>query len=74
MNIYSIYVNIETGRNPEIFMRVLEYKVKGKPSQYQAIEPAIRTTQFVRNKAIRYWIDHSRELKIDKFALNKYST
>ncbi|MFM6354621.1 MAG: RNA-guided endonuclease TnpB family protein, partial [Planktothrix sp.] len=41
-------------------MRVLEYKIKGKPSQYQGIEPAIRTTQFVRNKAIRYWIDHSR--------------
>ena len=55
-------------------MRVLEYKIKGKPSQYQAIEPAIRTTQFVRNKAIRYWIDHSRELKINKFSLNKYST
>ncbi|MFM6454389.1 MAG: transposase [Planktothrix sp.] len=55
-------------------MRVLEYKIKGKPSQYQAIEPAIRTTQFVRNKAIRYWIDNSRELKINKFALNKYST
>ncbi|MFM6355311.1 MAG: transposase, partial [Planktothrix sp.] len=32
-------------------MRVLEYKIKGKPSQYQAIEQAIRTTQFVRNKA-----------------------
>ncbi|MFM6451507.1 MAG: transposase, partial [Planktothrix sp.] len=55
-------------------MRVLEYKIKGKPSQYQAIEQAIRTTQFVRNKAIRYWIDHSRELKINKFSLNKYST
>ncbi|MDM3860878.1 MAG: transposase [Aphanizomenon gracile PMC644.10] len=55
-------------------MIVLEYKVKGKQHQYNAIDDAIRTTQFVRNKAIRYWMDAPRELKIDKFALNKYST
>jgi putative transposase len=55
-------------------MLVLEYKVKGKQSQYTAIDDAIRTTQFVRNKAIRYWMDAPREAKIDKFTLNKYST
>ncbi|MDP5018140.1 MAG: transposase, partial [Dolichospermum sp.] len=55
-------------------MLVLEYKVKGKQNQYNAIDDAIRTTQFIRNKAIRYWMDAPRELKIDKFALNKYST
>ncbi|MFO5491977.1 MAG: RNA-guided endonuclease TnpB family protein, partial [Cuspidothrix sp.] len=55
-------------------MIVIEYKVKGKQHQYNAIDDAIRTNQFVRNKAIRYWIDAPRELKIDKFALNKYST
>ena len=55
-------------------MIVLEYKVKGKQSQYSAIDEAIRTTQFIRNKAIRYWMDAPRELKVDKFALNKYST
>ena len=55
-------------------MLVLEYKVKGKPKQYQAIEEAIRTTQFVRNKCIRYWMDAPRETKINGFALNKYST
>ncbi|MBD2485349.1 RNA-guided endonuclease TnpB family protein [Planktothrix sp. FACHB-1365] len=55
-------------------MIVLEYKVKGKLDQFKAIDQAIRTTQFIRNKAIRYWMDNSRELKIDKFALNKYST
>lgn len=55
-------------------MIVLEYKVKGKKNQYDAIDDAIRTTQFVRNKAIRYWIDASTDLKIDRFALNKYST
>jgi putative transposase len=55
-------------------MIVLEYKVKGKQHQYNAIDDAIRTTQFVRNKAIRFWMDAPRELKVDKFALNKYST
>ncbi|MGI2908254.1 RNA-guided endonuclease InsQ/TnpB family protein [Tolypothrix sp. VBCCA 56010] len=55
-------------------MLVLEYKVKGKKAQYAAIDDAIRTTQFIRNKAIRYWMDADKELKVDKFALNKYST
>ncbi|NMG19232.1 RNA-guided endonuclease TnpB family protein [Brasilonema bromeliae] len=55
-------------------MLVLEYKVKGKKQQYQAIDEAIRTTQFVRNKAIRYWMDASREAKINRIALNNYST
>jgi putative transposase len=55
-------------------MIILEYKVKGKQLQYNAIDDAIRTTQFIRNKAIRYWMDAPRELKVDKFALNKYST
>jgi putative transposase len=53
---------------------VLEYKVKGKKQQYQAIDEAIRTTQFIRNKAIRYWMDAPREAKINKIALNNYST
>jgi len=53
---------------------VLEYKVKGKQQQYQAIDEAIRTTQFIRNKAIRYWIDAPRESKINRIALNNYST
>ena len=55
-------------------MLVLEYKVKAKPNQYQAIEDAIRTVQFIRNKSIRYWMDAPKEAKIDRYALNKYST
>ena len=38
-------------------MIVLEFKAKGKTNQYSAIDEAIRTTQFVRNKAIRHWMD-----------------
>jgi len=53
---------------------VLEYKVKAKKLQYLAIEEAIKTSQFVRNKCLRYWMDAPKEAKIDRFTLNKYST
>ncbi|MBD1804458.1 transposase [Microcoleus sp. FACHB-SPT15] len=55
-------------------MLVLEYKVKAKPNQYKAIDEAIRTVQFVRNKSIRYWMDAPKDTKINRFALNRYST
>jgi putative transposase len=38
-------------------MVVFEFKTYGKTHQYQAIDEAIRTTQFIRNKAIQLWID-----------------
>ncbi|WP_293363299.1 transposase [Microcoleus sp. CAWBG52] len=41
-------------------MIVLEFKLKGKRQQYQIVDEMIRTAQFVRNKALRYWIDNSR--------------
>lgn len=55
-------------------MLVLEYKIKAKLVQYKAIDEAIRTVQFIRNKAIRYWMDAPKDAKINRFALNKYST
>ena len=39
-------------------MFILEYKLRGKQHQYQAIDEAIRTVQFVRNKCLRYWEDN----------------
>ena len=39
-------------------MIALEYKLKGKPAQYRVIDDMIRTAQFVRNKALRYWFDN----------------
>ncbi len=39
-------------------MIVLEFKAKGKTTQYTAIDEAIRTAQFVRNKSIRFWMDN----------------
>ncbi|MEQ9480842.1 MAG: transposase, partial [Coleofasciculus sp. F4-SAH-05] len=38
-------------------MLVFEFKGQGKTTQYSAINEAIQTAQFVRNKCIRYWMD-----------------
>ncbi len=38
-------------------MLILEYKLRTNQSQQSAIDEAIRTTQFVRNKALRCWMD-----------------
>jgi putative transposase len=51
-------------------MFVLEYKVKPKPYQVEAIEEAIRTAQFVRNKALRYWMDNRGVGKAELFRYN----
>ena len=50
-------------------MLIYEFKLQGKPSQFQAIDEAIRTTQFVRNKCLRFWID-GKDVK--PYDLNKY--
>jgi putative transposase len=52
-------------------MIVLEFKAKGKTSQYAAIDEAIKTAQFVRNKCIRYWM-HNRGVGQKK--LYRYNT
>ena len=49
-------------------MIVLEFKARTKPSQASAIDEAIRTAQFIRNKALRYWMDNK---KVGKYDLNK---
>jgi hypothetical protein len=38
-------------------MIILEFKLKGASTQYRAIDEAIRTTQFIRNKCVRLWQD-----------------
>jgi hypothetical protein len=38
-------------------MLTYEYKLDGTPTQYAAIEEAIRVVQFIRNKALRLWMD-----------------
>lgn len=49
-------------------MLVYEFKAYGKPTQFRAIDEAIRTGQFVGNKCIRYWMDTK---KVNKYDLNK---
>ena len=46
-------------------MLVLEAKLKGKTEQYNLIDEAIRTALFVRNKALRYWMDNRGTGKYD---------
>jgi len=38
-------------------MLVYEYKLDGSKKQYAAIDEAIRTAQFIRNKSLRLWMD-----------------
>jgi putative transposase len=50
-------------------MLVFEFKAYGKAIQFTAIDEAIRTTQFIRNKALRLWMDGGAKSCFD---LNKY--
>ncbi|NES80472.1 MAG: IS200/IS605 family element transposase accessory protein TnpB [Moorea sp. SIO2B7] len=50
-------------------MFVLEFKVKCEKEQYQAIDEAIRTAQFIQNKCLRYWMDNTG---VGKYDLSKY--
>lgn len=47
-----------------------EYKVKPKQQQISAIDEAIRTSQFVRNKVLRYWMDNRGVGKTEMFRYN----
>ncbi len=38
-------------------MQTFEYKLDGTKRQYAAIDEAIRTVQFIRNKCLRLWMD-----------------
>ena len=45
--------------------------LNGTKEQYQAIDDAIRTAQFIRNKAVRYWMGNQRVGKADLYTLCK---
>ncbi len=51
-------------------MFVYEFKVNPKPPQTVAIDEAIRTSQFVRNKVLRYWMDNRGIGKTEMFRYN----
>lgn len=50
-------------------MLVYEFKLKGKQQQFSLINEAIRTTLFVRNSCVRYWMDNP---KVSKYDLSAY--
>ena len=50
-------------------MLVLEMKIYAKPKQYASMDQAIRTAQFIRNKALRYWMDNKG---VGKYDLSAY--
>jgi putative transposase len=49
-------------------MLVFEFKAYAKSAQFVAIDEAIRATQFIRNKCIRFWMDNP---KVGKYELSK---
>ncbi len=53
-------------------MIVREAKLlNGTKEQYQLFDDAIRTAQFIRNKAVRYWMDNSYVGKVNLYSLCK---
>ena len=38
-------------------MLIYDYKLRVNQAQQQAIDEAIRTVQFIRNKCVRLWMD-----------------
>jgi len=50
-------------------MLVLEMKIHAKQAQYEAMDEAIRAAQFIRNKALRYWMDNKG---VGKYQLSAY--
>ncbi|MBW4675863.1 MAG: transposase [Desmonostoc geniculatum HA4340-LM1] len=53
-------------------MIVREAKLlNGTKEQYQALDDAIRTAQFIRNKAVRYWMNNQGIGKADLYKLCK---
>lgn len=49
-------------------MLVFEFRAYAKSAQFVAIDEAIRATQFIRNKCIRFWMDNP---KVGKYELSK---
>ncbi len=50
-------------------MIIYEFKVKAKKIQLNAIDEAIKTSQFIQNKCLRFWMDNE---KVGRYDLNKY--
>jgi putative transposase len=51
--------NLPSARQPasEVSVLILEYKLRANQRHRAAIDEAIRTTQFIRNKCLRLWME-----------------
>ena len=54
-------------------MITLEFKAKGKETQYRAIDEAIKTAQFVRNKSLRHWMDNRGTTRAELYRHNTWA-
>ncbi|NCQ69887.1 MAG: IS200/IS605 family element transposase accessory protein TnpB [Microcystis aeruginosa W13-15] len=52
----------------------MEFKLKVKPHQEIAIQEAIRIGQFIRNKCLRFWMDSTKEDKVNYATLCRFVT
>lgn len=66
LNVYTKCCSIRMGGDTVL---IYEFKAYGKLKQYLAVESAIRTAQFVRNSALRLWMNNKGTGKND---LQKY--
>jgi putative transposase len=55
-------------------MRVIEFKLKTNSHQEIAIQEAIRVGQFIRNKCLRFWLDSTKEDKVNYATLCRFVT
>ena len=53
-------------------MKIFEYKLYGTQSQFQGIDQGISTTQFIRNKCLRLWIDEAAKPKTSRKSIGRY--
>ena len=53
-------------------MLVTEFKLYGTQDQFKRIDECIRTTQFIRNKCIRLWMDEGAKPKDKRIKIGKY--
>ncbi|TRU69668.1 MAG: transposase [Microcystis viridis Mv_BB_P_19951000_S69] len=55
-------------------MGVIEFKLKTNSHQEIAIQEAIRVGQFIRNKCLRFWMDSTKEDKVNYATLCRLTT
>ncbi len=53
-------------------MLTLEYKIDATAAQYAAMDEAIRTVQFIRNKCLRAWMDAPKDHPVGNNDLQTY--